>query len=96
MATQKPHAIDSPIRSSARLPKWRQRPVWPASQNTSADWPRRAEAGGRPALDLALAGRFQSWRAHWPTPLGGSLPRRRLLKPMTSERSNLEAGDSTW
>eukprot|EP00964_Phaeocystis_antarctica_P051574 scaffold30096_cov69-Phaeocystis_antarctica.AAC.5 len=33
------------------------RPVWPASQNISANWPRLAEAGGRPELDLALAGR---------------------------------------
>ena len=33
------------------------RPMWPASQNISANWPRLAEAGGRPELDLALAGR---------------------------------------
>jgi hypothetical protein len=31
--------------------------VGPASQSTSANWPRLAEAGGRPELDLALAGR---------------------------------------
>ena len=30
-----------------------------AGQSTCADWPRRAEAGGRPALDLALAGRME-------------------------------------
>ena len=36
---------------------WRARPVGPASQNASANWPRLAEAGGRPELDLALAGR---------------------------------------
>ena len=30
-------------------------PSWPASQNTSASFPRLAETGGRPALDLALA-----------------------------------------
>ena len=29
----------------------------PASQSVSANWPRLAEAGGRPELDLALAGR---------------------------------------
>ena len=28
----------------------------PASQNRSTSWPRLAEAGGRPELDLALAG----------------------------------------
>ena len=41
-------------------PMWETRPVWPASQNTSANqqnWPRLAEAGSRPELDLALAGR---------------------------------------
>eukprot|EP00964_Phaeocystis_antarctica_P108245 scaffold72854_cov36-Phaeocystis_antarctica.AAC.1 len=45
----------------------------PASQNTSASWPRLAEAGGRPALDLRLAG--VCWRANWPKPPGAvSLP----------------------
>ena len=33
------------------------RPVGPASQNMLANWLRLAEAGGRPELDLALAGR---------------------------------------
>ena len=33
------------------------RPVGPASQNMPANWLRLAEAGGRPELDLALAGR---------------------------------------
>ena len=33
---------------------WQTRSVWPASQNTPANL---AEAGGRPELDLALAGR---------------------------------------
>ena len=36
---------------------WKTRPVRPASQSVSANWPRRAEARGRPELDLALAGR---------------------------------------
>eukprot|EP00964_Phaeocystis_antarctica_P148758 scaffold115704_cov75-Phaeocystis_antarctica.AAC.3 len=31
--------------------------VWPACQNTSAGWPRLAEAGGRPELALRMAGR---------------------------------------
>ena len=38
-------------------PCGRARPVGPASQNMPANWPRLAEAGGRPELDLALAGR---------------------------------------
>jgi hypothetical protein len=29
-------------------------------EDISADWPRRAEAEGRPALDLALAGRIEA------------------------------------
>ena len=33
------------------------RPRWPAGRNVPANWPRLAEAGGRPELDLALAGR---------------------------------------
>ena len=36
------------------------RPVWPASQSISANWPRLAEAGGCPELDLALAGRIKA------------------------------------
>ena len=53
------------------------RPMWPASQNISANWPRLAEAGGRPELDLALAGRARGrigrspWAAGFHT--GGSL-----------------------
>ena len=38
------------------MPVCKTRSVWPASRNTSANWPRLAEAGGRPELDLALAG----------------------------------------
>ena len=32
------------------------RPVRPGRRNKSANWPRLAEAGGHPELDLALAG----------------------------------------
>tara|TARA_B100000795_G_scaffold182829_1_gene138584 strand:- start:121 stop:420 length:300 start_codon:yes stop_codon:yes gene_type:complete len=39
---------------------WIARLVWPANRNVSADWPRLAEAGGRPELDLALAGRIKA------------------------------------
>ena len=35
-------------------------------------WPRLAEAGGRPELDLAL-GRRAGGRMYWPKPLGGCL-----------------------
>eukprot|EP00964_Phaeocystis_antarctica_P112209 scaffold76408_cov33-Phaeocystis_antarctica.AAC.1 len=50
----------SPARQRSRTckPIQRTRPVWPTSQNISANRPRLAEAGGRPELDLALA-----WRA---------------------------------
>jgi hypothetical protein len=35
---------------------WETWPLWAASRHTPAVWPRLAEAGGRPELDLALAG----------------------------------------
>ena len=41
----------------AGLPVGEARPVGPASQNMPANWPRLAEAGGRPGFDLALVGR---------------------------------------
>ena len=34
---------------------WKTRSAWLASRSISANWPRLAEAGGRPELDLALA-----------------------------------------
>ena len=40
--------------------------LWPASQNISADWPRLAEAKGRPELDLALVRGRACWRAKRP------------------------------
>ena len=49
-------------------PMSKTRPVWPASQSTSAAWPRLAAAGGRPVLDrLALAGRARGriGRSFW-------------------------------
>ena len=37
------------------VPMWKARPVWPASQEISANWPRLAEAGrGWPRLEAAL------------------------------------------
>ena len=39
------------------------RPVWPASHSRghiSDDWPRLAEDGGHPELDLTLAGRIKA------------------------------------
>ena len=41
------------------VPAWETTRVWPVSQTTSANWPRLAEAGGRPELELALAGRAE-------------------------------------
>ena len=38
------------------MPMCKTRPVRPIRRNTSANWPRLAEAGARPKLDLALAG----------------------------------------
>ena len=58
--------------------------VWPASQHTrtdrtyaygtylSANWPRLTEAGGRPELDLALAG--CAGGQNWPKPVRGCSP----------------------
>ena len=40
--------------------------LWPASQNISADWPRLAEAKGRPELDLALVRGRACWGAKRP------------------------------
>jgi hypothetical protein len=46
-------------------PVWKTRPVRPASRNMSANWPRLAEAGGRPALDLAGCAEGRIGRSLW-------------------------------
>ena len=43
-------------RRAASSTLWEARPVRPTSQDMPANWPRLAEAGGRPELDLALSG----------------------------------------
>ena len=51
--------------------------MWPAGQNTPATWPRLAEAGGRPELHLALAGRAEAYYSLIiaEAPVGGCSPR---------------------
>eukprot|EP00964_Phaeocystis_antarctica_P003418 scaffold1839_cov60-Phaeocystis_antarctica.AAC.2 len=64
----------------AAVPVWKPRPVWPASQKASANWPRLVEAEGRPKLDLALVGRAggRIGRSLWAAAFRiGRRPRRR-------------------
>ena len=60
-------------RHGAAVPMCKTRPVWPASQNIPADWPRLAEAGrgwSRPAKRL---GADLSWIWRWRGVLEGGL-----------------------
>eukprot|EP00964_Phaeocystis_antarctica_P056300 scaffold33213_cov60-Phaeocystis_antarctica.AAC.6 len=67
-AASRPHEARARCRAPRRAypsaaPMWETRPVWLASQHicqlaeAGRGWPRLAEAGGRPELDLVLAGR---------------------------------------
>ena len=74
-------------------------PAWPAGAAPVTDWPRLAEAGGRPALALALAGRAEgrgvlggclSTRADAVAALGDGRRCRRGACPARSLHDDLE------
>ena len=79
-------ALGDAVRTCVEKAKARQE--WPARQNTLADWPRLAKAGGHPEPDPTLAGRIKAG--------GASIGRRLWAAVFHVARPPCFCSDSLW